>query len=99
MHNNSVASDVAIRLSGDFDVTSLPKLSRLERQLSAQDCVVFDLAEVNHIDSTFLRFLRRLKDQPNKGDRSAIKLVRLSRKLRKTFEVTGLARQFDIECA
>ena len=90
-------SDTVIELSGDIDMLCGQQLSKLEKRLSKRDCVVIDVSQVEHVDTTFLRFLRRLKDQPNKKQRSAIKIVGLSKHLRRIFEITGFSSVFELE--
>ena len=82
---------------GDIDMLSAARLAKLEKELADHECVIIDVSEVTHVNRTFLRFLRRLKDQPNKADRSAIKIVGLSRHMRRIFEITGLYTIFDFE--
>lgn len=86
-----------IRLSGDIDLTWASELKRLEKQLLNQDFLVIDLSGVTYFDTTFLRFLRGLKNQPNRSIRSSIKLVGFNHKFRRIIELTGFAELFDIE--
>ena len=86
-----------IRLSGDIDLMWASKLKRLEKHLLNQDFLVIDLSDVTYVDTTFLSFLRRLKNQPNKNMRSSIKLVGFNHKFRRIIEVTGFANLFEIE--
>lgn len=95
--NALVSHQGIIPLSGDIDLRRLPELTRLEKQLSDRDVVVINVSDVTHVDTTFLRFLRRLKNQPNKRDRSSIKLVGLSHKFRRLMELTGFSKIFEIE--
>lgn len=93
----SLASSVeaVIRLSGDLDISRASELSRLEKMLAESESVVFDLSKVDYVDTTFLRFLVTLKRHTNKMQPSAIKLVGLSDRLRRIFEVTGLTCIFE----
>jgi len=95
--NTLVANELIVRLSGEIDLSRVPNLVRLEKQLSKEDSVVIDLSDVTYFDTTFLRFLRNLRKQPNKGDRSSIKIVGFHNKFRRIFELTGFSKIFDVE--
>jgi anti-sigma B factor antagonist len=97
--NAAFAVEPQVTLSGDIDTASGPELSRLEKRLAEPDAIVIDVSKVDYVDTTFIRFLVNLKHHTNKVDKSSIKIVGVSPRLRRIFEVTGLMRQFDIECA
>ncbi len=86
-----------VRMSGEIDLTCAAKLSRLEKSLKDPDCVVIDLSSAQYVDTTFLRFLMRLKRHSNKVDRAAVKIVGVDRRMRRIFEITGLSRIFEVE--
>jgi anti-anti-sigma factor len=55
--------------------------------------IVFDVAGLKHIDSTFLRFLVSLKEHAR--DQSAtLELCGATPRLRRVLHITGLAREF-----
>ncbi len=86
-----------VAISGDVDLTSAPALAELERALVPASSVVLDVADMEYADTSFLRFLLRLKEHENKTERAAITLVRVSRRLRRVLEITGLHRLFVCE--
>lgn len=88
-----------VKMSGDIDITCGPELSKLEKQLVKSDSVVIDVSNVHYVDTTFLRFLLRLRRHANKTEPSSIKVVGAGPRLRRIFEVTGLMTLFYVECA
>lgn len=86
-----------VTMSGDIDITCGPELSKLEKRLVKSDSVVIDVTNVHFVDTTFLRFLLRLRRHANKTERSAIKVIGVRPRLRRIFEVTGLMRLFDVQ--
>jgi anti-anti-sigma factor len=85
-----------ITLSGDIDLTSADALSRLEKQVHGRERIVIDVAGVEHIDTTFLRFLVRLKTHSVREPFAAIELVGVKPRLRRILEITGLARMCSL---
>lgn len=86
-----------VRITGDVDLTSEPELATLERELESAALVVLDLAGLKHSDTTFLRFLIRLRAHANKTDHPAVRLVGVGRNLQRVLDVTGLSRVFAHE--
>jgi anti-anti-sigma factor len=58
-----------------------------------------DVADLEYADTSFLRFLLRLKKHENKANPNAIRLVRVNRRLRRLLEITGLSRVFAYSTA
>ncbi len=101
MMSNSTISPVEpiVKLSGDIDITCGPELSRLAKRLVDSDAIIIDVSDVDYVDTTFLRFLLRLRRYATKTDRAAIKVVGVKQRLKRIFEITGFMRLFDVECA
>lgn len=97
LENNVFAGERHVKMSGNIDMTCAPELSRLEKRLAEPGFVVFDISNVEYVDTTFLTFLVKLRHHANKADRSSIKIVGANSRLRRIFEVTGLARLFQFE--
>ena len=87
----------AIELSGDADLASSGALSILETQLQGRENIVFDVTGLESVDSTFLRFLVRLKQHAAKEELATVELVGVKPNLRRILEVTGLARMFSLQ--
>jgi anti-anti-sigma factor len=81
-------------LSGDIDVASAGALAQLEKKLAFRDKIVFDVTGLRHFDSTFLRFLVRLKEHVARDRAATIELVGVTPRLRRILHITGLARAF-----
>jgi anti-anti-sigma factor len=97
--NNAIDSEShirVIRISGDVDILRAPELAELENELSAESNVILDVGDLKYADTTFLRFLLRLRAQSNKSGRDSIRLVRATRRLQRLLEVTGLDRMFAV---
>jgi anti-anti-sigma factor len=88
-----------VRFCGDVDLTCAPALGDLAQELSQRPRVIVDVAKLEYADTTFLRFLLSLRRQENKSDREAIRLTRVSRRLRRLLEITGLIRVFACDDA
>jgi anti-anti-sigma factor len=86
-----------VTIGGDVDITCMPALAKLEEKLTAPSQVVVDVADLQYADTSFLRFLLRLKKHENKSAPQAIKLVRVNRRLQRLLEITGLSRTFTYE--
>lgn len=93
-----VPSEPTVKMSGDIDITCGPELIRLEKRLVKSDFVIIDVSNVDYVDTTFLRFLLKLRRHENKSEHSAIKVIGVGHRLRRIFEITGLTRLFDLEC-
>jgi anti-anti-sigma factor len=91
---NLLATPCIVRIGGDVDLSCMPALAELEKKLVAPSAVVMDVADLEYADTSFLRFLLRLKKHENKAQRDAIRLVRVNRRLRRLLEITGLSRVF-----
>jgi anti-anti-sigma factor len=90
-------NEAVIALSGDLDISRTSELARLEKTLEEPESVVFDLSNVDYVDTTFLRFLMAVKRHANKTQSTAIKIVGTNPRVRRVFEVTGLTRTFNID--
>lgn len=85
-------------IEGEIDTFTAPTLrEELEKiQLSKEISVELDLSKVNYMDSTglgvFVAFYKRAtKENAN------LKLINLSSRLTRLFEITGLSELMDIE--
>lgn len=85
-----------IHISGDVDYNRAPELAQIENELAGSSNVVLDVGDVKYVDTTFLRFLLRLRTHSNKSTRESVRLMRATRRLRRLLEVTGLSRTFAL---
>lgn len=83
-----------ITLSGDIDLASAGALSLLKRKLQGRENIIFDVAGLKHVDSTFLRFLVELKRHAARERSATVELVGVTPRLRRILEITGLSRAF-----
>ena len=86
-----------ITVSGDVDLASAGALSLLERELHGQENIVFDVAGLEFFDSTFLRFLVRLKTHAAKEQSGTVELVGVKPHLRRILAITGLDRGCSLQ--
>lgn len=85
-----------VHIKGDIDLVRAPELEKLANELASSSNVVLDVGDVQYVDTTFLRFLLRLRAQENKTSRESIRLVGATRRLRRLLDVTGLTRSFAL---
>ena len=86
-----------IRLAGYADLSSASVLASLESQLREETSIVLHVAELEFADTTFLRFLLRLRSLS--GQSRSVTLVGVTSRLMRILEVTGLSRIFPYEPA
>lgn len=80
------------RVSGELDSASAKALDdQLRRAIVGPSPVVLDLSEVNFIDSTGLQVLV-LTAKQSALNGTSLKIVRVTERTRKMFELTGLDR-------
>lgn len=85
-------------IEGEIDTFTAPILrEELEAiQIKENRIIVLDLSKVTYIDSTglgvFIAFYKKVMKENAK-----LKLVRLSSRLTRLFEITGLSKLMDIE--
>ncbi len=77
--------ELLVELSGDIDLAS--------------SNIVLDVAGLEHVDATFLRFLVNLKDHAAKERSATVELVGVTPRLRQILEITGLSRAFVWQAA
>jgi anti-sigma B factor antagonist len=88
---------LAIKVNGEIDAYTAPKLRETIFPLSEKEGVkmVIDLSEVNYMDSTGLGvFVGVFKNV--RAHNGEFKIVGLSDRLQRLFEITGLADIIDI---
>ena len=83
-----------IRFAGEVDISCSEELDRLEDGLTEPECIVFDVSDLEYVDTTFLRFLLRLKNHANKQQQCSVTLLGMNEKLRRVLEATGLSSRF-----
>ena len=83
-----------VTLSGDIDLASAGALSLLEKKLDGRENIIFDVAGLEHFDTTFLRFLVRLRKHVAQEQSGTVELVGVKPQLQRILEITGLARTF-----
>lgn len=86
---------VTVALSGEFDLATSETLSEAAASLLAEgSTLVFDLGDLEFMDSTGLRFLGRLKKEAD-AEGSRFLLSRISQPVRRILHVAGLLDYFD----
>lgn len=96
---NVYENESSIELSGDIDLASSGTLSLLEKKLHGRENIVFDVRGLQHVDTTFLRFLVRLREHAVNEEFTAVELIGVKPNLRRILEITGLARMFALQRA
>lgn len=93
-----INSKIEVKVKGEIDAYTAPKLRETLFPLSEQDEVsmVVDLTDVGYMDSTGLGvFVGLFKSvRAHKGE---FKLIGLSERLQRLFDITGLAEIIDIK--
>jgi anti-anti-sigma factor len=95
VRDDSRAGATEVRVVGCADISSAASLAALEEHLRDDSEVVLNVAEMVFADTTFLRFLVRLRPFPYSKDRRSITLIGVSRQLKRVLEITGLGRFFS----
>jgi anti-sigma B factor antagonist len=93
------AGRVVLSLSGEIDVASSPEVQEAGSIALATDgCrgLAIDMAEVTFLDSTGLGALVALRNL-TLNQRIPFEIMNPSRRVRKLFDITGLANAFGIE--
>ncbi|WLR54952.1 anti-sigma factor antagonist [Mesobacillus subterraneus] len=90
-------SKLAVKVSGEIDAYTAPQLREKLFPLSEKEGVemVVDLSEVNYMDSTGLGVFVGVFKNVRAHD-GEFKIVGLSERLQRLFEITGLADIIDI---
>ena len=88
-----------VTMVGSADLAAASALERLEQQLRRQNEIVINVAGLEFADTTFLRFLLRLRSRANTSDHANVKLTGVTRRFQRLLEVTGLSRLFNYENA
>lgn len=83
-----------VRMIGCADISSARALASLEVELRDDSEVVLNVAAMEFSDTTFLRFLVRLRPFTHGENRRSVTLVGVSAQLQRALEITGLGRYF-----
>ncbi|TRZ36205.1 STAS domain-containing protein [Niallia circulans] len=94
---NEKELDVDIKVAGEIDAYTAPKLKERIYSFSEKDGVrmTIDLSDVNYMDSTGLGVFVGIFKNVRSHD-GEFKLIGLSERLIRLFEITGLADIIDI---
>ena len=86
-----------IKLKGDLDIYAEDDFkSFISENLDIDNDVVFDLAELDYLDSTGLgMFMNVYNDQKNNG--KTVKIINVKDNIYKLFKITDLTGLFDME--
>lgn len=95
MREGSSAGSAVVRMIGRVDVSSAAALALLESQLCDDSEVTLNVSAMDFGDTTFLRFLVRLRPFPYSVNPRTVTLVGVNPQLKRTLEITGLARFFN----
>lgn len=88
-----------VNMFGSADLAAAPALKHLEDLLSKESDIVMDVAALEYADSTFLRFLLRVRSGGNSGKEVSLKLTGVSPRIERMLNVTGLSRLFRYPAA
>ncbi|MEJ9232673.1 anti-sigma factor antagonist [Peribacillus butanolivorans] len=95
---NELNTEFIVKLKGEIDAYTAPKLRESLFPISEQDnvSIIIDLTEVSYMDSTGLGvFVGAFKSiRAHNGE---FTLIGLSERLRRLFDITGLADIIDIK--
>ncbi|MBA9029235.1 MULTISPECIES: anti-sigma factor antagonist [Bacillaceae] len=93
-----ITSGVEVRVKGEIDAYTAPKLSEALYPLSKREGIVMivDLTEVSYMDSTGLGIFVGLFKSV-RAHNGVFTLVGLSERLQRLFDITGLADIIDIK--
>jgi anti-anti-sigma factor len=80
-----------VHLTGCADLSAASLLGSLEAELRDATEIVLRVAELEFADTTFLRFLVRLRSSPEWSERR-ISLAGVTPGLKKVLEIAGLSR-------
>lgn len=87
-------ADCVLRISGEVDMSDAENLKRIEREVGDRPNIIVNAEGLRYVDTTFLRFLLRLREHKNSTQRRSVRVVGASRGLRRVLEITGLSRYF-----
>jgi anti-anti-sigma factor len=90
------ASD-EVCITGSADFTSAPALEQLEKHLRIRSHIVLNVAKLEFVDTTFLRFLIRLRAPASGRHPATVKLVGVGEPLQRALQVTGLRTLFKYD--
>lgn len=86
---------VTVALSGEMDLASADAITKVASELSAEGSVlVFDLGELEFMDSTGIRLLGTLKQSADQDGRRFL-IGRISGPVRRVLHVAGLLSFFE----
>ena len=86
-----------IHVVGTADLAAEPALKRLERMLRKERDIVMNVAGLEYADTTFLRFLLRVRSREGSGNEVRVTLTDVSPRLQRILEITGLSRIFSYQ--
>jgi anti-sigma B factor antagonist len=84
-----------VSLSGEFDISTAPRLRHALYDETSADEVVGDLSGVTFMDSSGLRSLLEVRSKLEADGRRLV-LVDLPDQVRRLFEVAGITQLFEI---
>lgn len=82
-----------LHFSGEVDMTDAGNLKEVQREVQDSHVIV-DVEGLRYADTTFLRFLLRLREQVKSTRDGSVRVVGANRTVRRVLEVTGLSRYF-----
>ena len=83
-----------LRIAGEVDVTDTEHLQEVERDMRGRRNIIVDVQKLRYSDTTFLRFLLRLRERTHGTAGGSVRVVGANRTMRRVLEVTGLSRYF-----
>jgi anti-anti-sigma factor len=90
------ASD-EVCIAGAADLTFAQALEQLEKQLHNRTNIILNVAKLEFADTTFLRFLLRVRAKARERQPSTVTLVDVSKHLLRVLEIAGLSNLFIYE--
>ena len=86
-----------VSITGSADLTSAPALEQLEKKLRDRKNIIINVAKLEFADTTFLRFLIRLRTHARERGHINVKLVGVGKPLQRVLEITGLSKLFKYD--
>ena len=86
-----------VKLTGDLDVYSEEDFKEfIEEKIDANKDLVFDLRDLDYLDSTGLGMFMLIYNKQNENGKS-VKIINTKENIKKLFKITDLSDLFDME--
>lgn len=86
-----------VKLTGDLDVYSEVDFKEfIEEKIDADKDIVFDLKDLDYLDSTGLGMFMLIYNKQKENGKS-VKIINTKENIKKLFKITDLSELFDME--